>query len=353
MRDRDIKILWGRSGNRCAICKLELTPDGSKETLGEMAHIVARSNEGPRGGARLSVVDRDAYDNLILLCPTHHVEVDKDSSMWAVARLRSTKAAHESWVSEQLGVGGIRVAPIDNTAFLAQREAAWIETSRGQVAMVLSLTPLRVSGEALNTLDKPIVDALEKACVLATDSHVTQVNRYRTRPTEFGVANEDFPNTPHSHGYSVQVFRVGHCEYLCEFGAGVDHITGYAKERKVDLAGANKVVRYTDIAMGAEHGLTWLSAAWEAMLPFNYMTFTVSLLNTNMTTLYSHEDGRQTVYGFVVKSPVLKFSDVLARGFARPSLLLESLQRMVNGYGLTLDRVHNDKKEYVRPERMR
>ena len=74
MRDKDIKILWGRSGNRCAICKLELTADGSLETLGEMAHIVARSPNGPRGTQDLPVNDPDSYDNLILLCPTHHVE---------------------------------------------------------------------------------------------------------------------------------------------------------------------------------------------------------------------------------------------------------------------------------------
>jgi len=214
MRDKDIKILWGRSGNRCAICKLELTPDGTQETLGEMAHIVARSREGPRGNETMSLADRDAYDNLILLCPTHHVQVDKDVGTWSVARLRTTKADHEHWLSEQLSAGGIRVATFDNTVFLAQREAAWMEASRGQVAMVLSLTPLRVSGDTLDTLDKPVIDVLERAFVPDTDSRVTQVNKYRTRPTEFGVVNEDFPNTLHSHGYSIQVFRVGHCEYL-------------------------------------------------------------------------------------------------------------------------------------------
>ena len=73
---------------------------------------------------------------LYLLCPTHHVQVDTNVVVWSVARLRSTKAEHENWVSEQLGAGGIRVTPIDNTAFLAQREAAWIEASRGQVAIV-------------------------------------------------------------------------------------------------------------------------------------------------------------------------------------------------------------------------
>jgi predicted restriction endonuclease len=91
MLEKDIKILWGRSGNRCAICKLELTADGSLETLGEMAHIVARSHNGPRGNQNLSIKDRDSYNNLILLCPTHHVEVDKDSTAWSIESLRAVK----------------------------------------------------------------------------------------------------------------------------------------------------------------------------------------------------------------------------------------------------------------------
>ena len=81
MRDKDIKILWGRSGNRCAICKIELTPDGDEYTLGEMAHIVARSSDGPRGSVEISDGEIDDYSNLILLCPTHHAEIDKNDKI--------------------------------------------------------------------------------------------------------------------------------------------------------------------------------------------------------------------------------------------------------------------------------
>ena len=49
MRVKDIKILWGHSGNRCAIYKIEITPDGEINTIGEIAHIVSRSPDGPRG----------------------------------------------------------------------------------------------------------------------------------------------------------------------------------------------------------------------------------------------------------------------------------------------------------------
>ena len=354
MRDKDIKILWGRSGNRCAVCKLELTPDGTRETLGEMAHIVARSSDGPRGNEPTALADRDVYDNLILLCPTHHTEIDKDIGTWSVARLRTTKSDHERWVSGQLGADKIRVATFDNTEFLARRQTAWVESSRGQVALVVALTPLRVSGDALNTLDQPVVELLEGVFVPASDARAVQVNKYRTRPTEFGVANEDFPKTPHSHGYSVQIFRVGHCEYLCEFGAGVDHITGRAKERGADLMGATKVVRYTDIAIGADHGIKWLSEAWDKLLPFNYMTFSLAITNTELTTLYSREvDWRGGEFGFVVKSPVLIYSEIVAKGFDRSALLLQALQRMANSYGMTLDRVYDDAGKHQRPTRMR
>jgi len=354
MRDKDIKILWGRSGNRCAICKLELTPDGSRETLGEMAHIVARSSDGPRGDENVSLAERDGYDNLILLCPTHHVEVDKAPSTWSVSHLCVAKTDHERRVSDQLNVGGIKVAAIDNTVFLAERETSCIESSRGHIAMVLSLTPLRVSSEALDPLDKTVQDVLEQARIPNDGRRGEQVNRYRTRPTEYGVANEDFPESSNSYGHSIQIFRSGHCEYLCELGAGVDHITQYVKNRGTDLKGATRVLRYTDIAAVADYGLTWLCLVWKELFPFNYMTFSGVVTNTTLTTMYSREDGLQRwVFGFPIKSPVLTFSDVLPKNFDRTIFLLELLRRLVNSYGLVLHQVYDDAGDYVRPERMR
>lgn len=354
MRDKDIKILWGRSGNRCAICKLELTADGSLETLGEMAHIIARSQNGPRGNQNLLISDRDSYDNLILLCPTHHVEVDKDSTAWPIERLRGVKADHEAWVSEQLGIGGIRVTPIDNTSFLAERETSWIEFGRGEAGLALSLTPLRVASDALNPLDSSVTDVLEQARVPNGYPSGEQVNRYRTRPTEFGIANEDMPAPNNSCGHSIQIFRVGHCEYFCELGDSVNQVTGVAQERGADLKGATRVLRYTDLAEIADFGLTWLAHSWRKLLPFNYMTFCGVIVNTTLTSLYSREDrGRRALYGFTVNSPILKYTEVLSKSFDKDILLLEFLRRMVNSYGLMLYKVFDDNGKYVRPERMR
>lgn len=104
------KLLWGRSGNRCAYpgCRLELVFDETESDdpsiIGEEAHIVARKLDGPRGRTSLPSEKRDLYDNLILLCRTHHKLVDDQFTTHTVARLLEFKAAHEEWVSETLSL---------------------------------------------------------------------------------------------------------------------------------------------------------------------------------------------------------------------------------------------------------
>ncbi len=71
--------------------------------LAEIAHIEASSDGGPRSNAGLSDADRDAYENLLLLCPTHHTLVDKQSNSYTVADLRDWKKEIEDWVEAQTG----------------------------------------------------------------------------------------------------------------------------------------------------------------------------------------------------------------------------------------------------------
>lgn len=109
MRERDIKLLWGRSGSRCAICRRELTEDKASSTdsfpLGEHAHIVGRTIDSPRGASILSADDRDSYHNLILLCPTDHTRIDRSQEEFPIEKLHMIKAEHELWVSRQLAEG--------------------------------------------------------------------------------------------------------------------------------------------------------------------------------------------------------------------------------------------------------
>lgn len=113
--DRDRKILWGRSGNVCALCKVPLvserTADDPESVVGDEAHIAARSPGGPRYG-ECDPAKADAYDNLILLCKIDHKIVDDQVQEFTTERLLRTKAEHESWVRMRLQEERVEPEPV-------------------------------------------------------------------------------------------------------------------------------------------------------------------------------------------------------------------------------------------------
>ncbi len=109
-QDKDLKILLGRSANRCAepgcrvLCMTMEERRDDVTMLGEIAHIHAKSPKGPRFNADLSEKQRDAYDNLLWLCLGHHKIVDNKANehIYSADLLRSWKRDVEAWVSQQL-----------------------------------------------------------------------------------------------------------------------------------------------------------------------------------------------------------------------------------------------------------
>ena len=73
--------LFADSAGRCQKpdCLLPLFVDSPSATVhfAEAAHIVAASDSGPRGDQAVTVEERAAFDNLILLCSNCHAIVDK------------------------------------------------------------------------------------------------------------------------------------------------------------------------------------------------------------------------------------------------------------------------------------
>jgi hypothetical protein len=106
IKQKDIKLLWGRAANRCSLCRSELSYDETRTSttipLGEQAHIVAEEKTGPRGVSILTLEERDSYANLILLCPSCHAKADKAPSDFPVEKLYQIKTMHELWVKESL-----------------------------------------------------------------------------------------------------------------------------------------------------------------------------------------------------------------------------------------------------------
>lgn len=98
--------MWGRSGNRCAICKNEIvinsSPKGDESVVAEECHIISPQANGPRHDPSYTDEKLDAYENLILLCRTHHKLVDDQTLTFTADILRQMKVNHELWVTEKL-----------------------------------------------------------------------------------------------------------------------------------------------------------------------------------------------------------------------------------------------------------
>ncbi len=106
---KDVKVLWGRSNDTCTFpdCWTQLTFGNGSGLIGEMAHIVAESADGPRGISPLNKRQRNSYENLILLCPTHHTMVDKDPATWTVEKLQEMKRQHEETMRSRKSKGSV------------------------------------------------------------------------------------------------------------------------------------------------------------------------------------------------------------------------------------------------------
>ena len=94
-----IKRLWALSGNQCYMpeCKVPLAFVEAEHVMGDIAHICAANPKGCRFDPSMTDSERAAFENLLLMCPTHHRLVDKVScDQWSVDELRKMKAAHEA-----------------------------------------------------------------------------------------------------------------------------------------------------------------------------------------------------------------------------------------------------------------
>ena len=117
--DRTRKLLWGRSGNRCAICKnvliVNATVADDESVIAEECHIISQKPKGPRYKKSYPEKLSDNYENLILLCRTHHKMIDDQVNTFSAEILHQIKKNHEGWVSDKLNAGNspkpIRILP--------------------------------------------------------------------------------------------------------------------------------------------------------------------------------------------------------------------------------------------------
>lgn len=108
-----IKKLFGFAGGRCSMCKTKIVLDAKENDdaaqIGEIAHIIGSSEDGPRGDPNFPESKLDDYENLILLCPTCHKKIDKQENSYSPQDLKEMKINHEKWVDENLEISNLEI----------------------------------------------------------------------------------------------------------------------------------------------------------------------------------------------------------------------------------------------------
>lgn len=97
--------LWVKAAGRCEFngCNEPVWRNNltlSNGNFGEVAHIIAASEDGPRGSEESADLRID-YSNLMLLCQRCHKEIDDDPDKYTAELLRQWKQEHEKRIEIQ------------------------------------------------------------------------------------------------------------------------------------------------------------------------------------------------------------------------------------------------------------
>jgi len=92
---KTLKLLFARSGNKCAFPRCAVAIIDGNTVIGEVCHIKGEKPGAARYDANQTAAERHAYDNLILLCRNHHRVIDDDEEAYTVERLHKMKSDHE------------------------------------------------------------------------------------------------------------------------------------------------------------------------------------------------------------------------------------------------------------------
>lgn len=93
-----VKKLFALSGNTCAFpsCPIPLIDPESGVIIGEVCHIKAREEGGPRYDLTQTETERNGCENLVLMCSVHHKVIDTAIDSYPVERLQEIKRVHEA-----------------------------------------------------------------------------------------------------------------------------------------------------------------------------------------------------------------------------------------------------------------
>jgi hypothetical protein len=216
-----IAMLWSMAAGRCShpSCNEEcfrFFESASPTPMGEMAHIIARRPSGPRGTC---LGGEDTYDNLILLCPTHHTEIDKaPPGTFTPETLRQWKKSHEETIATSLA--SPRFDSFEDLRsyvgiLLSESHAIWLAYSPDSEEA--KSNPMSSARElwALRKLDSIIPNNRKIVNSIKANSHLFPIDSYATA-CAFMEHAEGLEHNASERREGVPKFPVGFAEVIFE-----------------------------------------------------------------------------------------------------------------------------------------
>lgn len=145
------KLLCSLYGNCCPMpdcgTKLVIGRPGSQRFIGEVAHIIAATPDGPRGDASFPPEELNKQENLLILCPNCHTKVDTNVQEWPVRRLREIKHTREGkatqgieWRPFTTRFAAIHYVNVERMLMLAALKGVSVDLPTGSAAEVRAAT---------------------------------------------------------------------------------------------------------------------------------------------------------------------------------------------------------------------
>ncbi|MES2354894.1 MAG: HNH endonuclease, partial [Pseudomonadota bacterium] len=165
--DKTLKLIFGLSGNRCAFptCTKSLIEDGTEiseaTVTGNICHIYAASDNGPRGKPGLKKNERNAPNNLILMCRDHHAIVDGQWKDYPATQLLEWKAKHESQYKQGSSEAIQRQGEMQQLAYLTEISDQQINSALARIIQARHLNGFMLDNEVAN-----LAHRIEKAELL-------------------------------------------------------------------------------------------------------------------------------------------------------------------------------------------
>lgn len=159
-----VKRLFTFAGNQCAFrkCTTPIVEPSSGSIVCEICHIKGEKQTAARFDPSQSDEERQSFENLILLCGTHHKVIDDDEVAYTFERVRAMKAEHEAKhkgnpeIGDELAdrlVANMTVIEIANGSIIhAQNQTG------GQAAHSITNIHLPGSGQSELALSKKLQD---------------------------------------------------------------------------------------------------------------------------------------------------------------------------------------------------